>query len=75
MIKQSSIITNHKNLPTLAELISDPDCEYTPVKEVGISISGNLDQIQITATDKNGKCKQGSQYVYSMPENRNDGWR
>ena len=65
----------HETLPTLAQLASDPECEYFPGQGVEIYISGNIEQIQITAVDTSGECPRGHQYVLSMPESMSDGWQ
>ena len=65
----------HDTVPTLAQLASDPECMYVPDESAEVYISGNMDQIQITAIDTSGECPQGHQYVVSMPENMTDGWQ
>jgi type II secretory pathway pseudopilin PulG len=66
---------SRNKLPTLVELASDPECEYDPLENIPLMISGTSEQIRITATDNSGKCPQGSQYVVSIPGTDDDGWR
>jgi amino acid transporter len=65
----------HDTVPTIEQLALDPVYGYIPSEDVDILISGPVEQIKITATDKSGRCPKGYQYVVSMPEDVNDGWR
>jgi hypothetical protein len=66
---------NHDTLPTIEQLISDPEYGYSPIGDVEVYISGDIEQIHVTAVDTSGRCSRGYQYVVSMPESVNDGWR
>ena len=65
----------HETVPTIAQLASDPECEYHPRADAQIYISGNKEQIQITTVDTSSKCPLGQQYVVSKPESASDGWQ
>ena len=65
----------HDTAPTLAELATDPECEYYPMNGVEVYINGTFEQVQITAVDTSGRFPLGHQYVVSMPESMNDGWQ
>jgi hypothetical protein len=66
---------DHETVPTMAQLASDPECEYFPGEDAEVYIEGNIEQIQITAVDTSGRCPRGQQYVLSTPESMNDGWQ
>ena len=66
---------SHENLPGPDELASDPECGYLPGDIADISISGNIDNIVITAADMSGRCPRGEQYTVSIPADINDGWQ
>lgn len=65
----------HETVPTIEQLASEPECEYFPGENVDVYISGNIEQIKITAVDTSGQCPRGQQYVMSMPESMSDGWQ
>lgn len=66
---------DHETVPTIEQLASDPQCEYFPAEGIEVYISGNIEQIQVTAVDTSGRCPRGQQFVMSMPESMSDGWR
>jgi len=68
-------IPENETVPTMDQLVTDPDCAYVPGEGVEVYISGNIEQIHITAVDTSGQCHRGQQYVVSMPESMSDGWQ
>jgi hypothetical protein len=69
------VSTMSENLPTLEELGPNTDCEYIPIENVGITFIGTSDQAKVIASDNKGKCPRGKEFVISIPEDPNDGWR
>ena len=65
----------NNTLPTFEELASDPEYSGTWGENAEVYISGDAEQIHITAVDTSGRCPRGHQYVVSMPETINDGWQ
>lgn len=69
------VTSENDQAPTVAELATNTECQYSPGKNMELVISGTFDRAKVTMIDSADICNRGDKYIISLPYEATDGWQ